>query len=105
MGQEYIGEALTLNTVEAVGDTVIIAAGEFGTILRNVVSPPGLLGDINEDGNIDILDIVRLVNIIVGNPPEPTDYELWSGDFNLDGNLNVLDAIAMINLILGLAAF
>jgi len=45
------------------------------------------------------LDIVRLVNIILGDPA--SDYELWAGDINMDGDLNVLDIVQIINIIIG----
>ena len=96
-----MAESLTLNTIAVVGESVILTAGEFGTIFRQALGPSGIIGDVNNDGSVDVLDIVRIVNIIVGNLPEPTGYELWAGDFNADGNLNVLDVIAIINVIIG----
>ncbi|MBT3251799.1 MAG: hypothetical protein HN729_02315 [Candidatus Marinimicrobia bacterium] len=99
--EEYMAESLTLNTIAVVGESVILTAGEFGTIFRQALGPSGIIGDVNNDGSVDVLDIVRIVNIIVGNLPEPTGYELWAGDFNADGNLNVLDVIAIINVIIG----
>jgi hypothetical protein len=59
------------------------------------VSDNSMLGDLNDDALINILDIVSLVNIILGiedfNPV---------GDLNNDGNLDVLDVILLINIIL-----
>ncbi len=55
-----------------------------------------LLGDINDDGVINVLDVVVLVNIVLGiedfNP---------AGDMNNDGLINVLDVVILVNLILG----
>jgi len=55
-----------------------------------------LLGDINDDGVINVLDVVGLVNIVLGiedfNP---------AGDMNNDGLINVLDVVILVNLILG----
>ena len=56
-------------------------------------------GDLNSDGQVNVLDIVRLVNIILGDPA--SDYELWAGDINMDGDLNVLDIVQIINIIIG----
>lgn len=58
----------------------------------------GEKGDLNGDGALNVLDIVRLVNIILGD--SPTEYESWSGDLNDDGALNVLDIVQLVNLIL-----
>ena len=50
-----------------------------------------LPGDMNEDGILNILDIVALVSIIMGNTQTDTSYEIWASDFNIDGIVNVLD--------------
>ena len=57
---------------------------------------PAELGDLNYDGNIDILDIISLVNMILNISPA----DLTAGDMNNDGILNVLDIITIVNIIL-----
>ena len=59
------------------------------------------VGDVNGDGTIDILDVVRIINIILGNPPPPAACELKAADINNDGEVNILDVIAVVNMILG----
>jgi hypothetical protein len=44
-----------------------------------------MLGDTNFDGILNILDIVRIVNQIMGNS-EFNDDEFIAADFNDDGN-------------------
>jgi len=56
----------------------------------------GLSGDLNSDGLINVLDVVVLVNIVLGYG-DPVD----AGDMNGDGILNVLDVVALVNIILG----
>ena len=58
------------------------------------------LGDINMDTILDVLDIVALVSIIMGNTQIDTSYDVWSSDLNIDGIINVLDVIALLNIIL-----
>ena len=65
------------------------------TIEENLVN----LGDLNQDSVISILDIVLLVNIVLGNT-SASNYELMVGDMNEDNILNILDIIALVNLIL-----
>jgi len=55
----------------------------------------GITGDINDDGILNILDIVSLVNLVLSN-----DYEA-PGDINGDNMLNILDIVSLVNLILG----
>jgi len=59
-------------------------------------------GDLTQDGSINVLDVVFMVNIILQLPSEDDPWEFWicSGDFNEDGNINVLDIISLVNLIL-----
>ena len=57
-------------------------------------------GDIDGNGQINILDVVRAVNIIlnVGNPP--TDLKIWEADCNGDGVVNIMDVLGIVNVIL-----
>jgi len=52
-------------------------------------------GDINSDGQIDVVDIVSLVNIILDN----SEYNQIA-DINGDSLINVVDVIALLNIIL-----
>ena len=61
----------------------------------------GMKGDLNQDGVVNVTDVVREINIILTRPPAPTNYELWAGDVNDDGQINVVDVVATINIILG----
>jgi hypothetical protein len=53
-------------------------------------------GDLNADGIPNVLDIVLLVNLVLGNN-EPSD----CSDINGDGILNVLDIVLLVNIVLG----
>ena len=55
----------------------------------------GLIGDVNNDGMFNVLDIVSLVNVIL----EGGTY-FDSGDVNGDGSLNVLDVVKLANCVL-----
>ena len=58
-----------------------------------------LIGDINADESINVLDVVQLVNIIL-NLIDPSDYQMIVSDINLDGSINVLDVVQLVNIIL-----
>ncbi len=58
-----------------------------------------ILGDINQDSVIDVLDVVRMVSIIMGDY-SPSNLEELLCDVNEDNVVNVQDIILVINLIL-----
>ena len=55
------------------------------------------IGDLNQDGVLDVLDIVEIVDCILGDPAENCLY----GDVNEDGIVDVIDVVQMVSLILG----
>ena len=57
-------------------------------------------GDVNEDGAINIIDVLGVVNIVLG-VLSPTPTQEWAADFNEDGTVNIIDAILLVNYILG----
>ena len=100
------GESTVINITAQASS---LTAGEYnGEIIissnsQSVVTIPvsllvvddGLLGDVNDDGVLNILDVVSLVNIILNGD----DYIL-AGDMNQDGSLDVLDIVTLVNIIL-----
>tara|TARA_B100001115_G_C15830008_1_gene414006 strand:- start:669 stop:2069 length:1401 start_codon:yes stop_codon:yes gene_type:complete len=56
-------------------------------------------GDVNNDTHIDILDIILIVNSILGQT-ELSSLQILSADLNENGIINVLDIIQLVNLIL-----
>ena len=56
--------------------------------------PINLLGDLNYDGELNVIDVVSLVNITLNDE--------WNelGDVNNDGELNVIDIVMLVNIIL-----
>ena len=58
------------------------------------------LGDLNCDQLIDIIDIISMMNLIIGDASEYTDYQLWAADLTGDGIIDIIDIITIVNLIL-----
>ena len=50
---------------------------------------------MNEDGTLNVLDVVALVNIILSGGEVNT-----LGDMNEDGEMNILDVVILANIIL-----
>ena len=69
------------------GDAPDMGAFEF--------SVESMLGDLNQDGTLDILDIVAMVNMIF----DPLEYNSLA-DMNGDGFINIVDIVLLVNIIL-----
>ena len=55
--------------------------------------------DVNNDGVVNVIDIVGTVNLILGDT-EPTLLEFCAADANQDGVINVIDIVSLVNYIL-----
>ena len=73
---------------------------EFFNGSDNDSEPQCMTGDLNNDGTIDVTDIIRIVNIIVNSGNPATDEEACAADANGDGVVNILDVLVVVNLIL-----
>ncbi len=103
----------------AANDKVIISNGgrtsssflNDETFLETIFSPdtvPHLniavlehaLGDVLQDSVINILDLLRLRDIIIGRPPSPSPYELMEGDITREGTINSQDLYILRDILL-----
>ena len=55
-----------------------------------------ILGDINDDGTVNILDAVLVVSIILDGSSENN----FQADLNNDGHIDILDLILLIEIII-----
>ena len=81
-------------------DTATLATEESIRVLINhldqfIYTP----GDVNQDEIIDILDLVLIMNNILG-ANELTQIQTYASDINEDGIINIQDIIIIINIIL-----
>ncbi|MBQ8715805.1 MAG: leucine-rich repeat protein [Prevotella sp.] len=60
--------------------------------------PTVIPGDANDDGKVNVTDIVEMVNSILGNPSDKFIFE--AADVNEDGLVNVTDIVSVVNIIL-----
>ena len=70
--------------------------GSLSVWAENIYEPEidELIGDINGDASVNVLDVVTLVNAVL------MDEDLPAGDLNGDGVNNVLDIVGLVNIIL-----
>ena len=88
---DWAGEDIDLT--DDGGAIIAIDNGQFGFLkIDNVQNT--LNGDLNDDSNINVLDVILLVNIILN------DNYISEADLNQDGTINVLDVVNLINIIL-----
>jgi hypothetical protein len=73
--------------------------GNYEIYFSKGLSETIILGDINQDSIIDILDIVLIVNIILAQQ-EPSIEQMIAADLNNDGIINIQDLILLITIIL-----
>ena len=63
-----------------------------GTLrIRSLVAQ---LGDINDDGEVDVTDVVELIDMVLAGSTDP------SGDINGDGEVDVTDVVELIDIVL-----
>ena len=77
-----------------------VTSGEDSAWIDNIIFPPTyyqsyILGDVNNDGLINIQDVIVTVNIVLGS----LEYN-QSADMNNDNAIDVLDIISIVNIIL-----
>jgi len=87
------------DTSQTVGPVTAIAGDADSQDCFGGCSTAGT-GDVNLDGSTNVLDIVAIVNVILGTS-ELDDCGLETADLNGDGAANVLDIVSIVNLILG----
>ena len=61
----------------------------------------GEVGDVTGDGNINVLDVLAVINHILGVIPLDENGQCRA-DCKGDGSINVLDALSIVNIILGI---
>ena len=66
---------------------------------RNIVAlQEYILGDVNDDGTVDISDYIGVANHILGNTP--AGFNETAADVNSDGSIDISDYIGVANIIL-----
>ena len=83
--------------------TTTAAAGNVLTIdVDSIINPQEtvLMGDVNNDGLINIVDVSTTINYLLGNSPE--GFSVKMADMNGDGFVNISDVTSIISIILNL---
>ena len=62
------------------------------------VTAGSTMGDVNMDGSVDVADVTKLIEVIMGSVL--CDHDRAAADMNHDGQLDVIDVVALIELVL-----
>ena len=97
----YVSTALNMTHRE--GDYLKFNSGH--EMLIGIEPPEGwtppvtvLIGDVNDDGKIDIADVTRLIDYLLD--PDGTTINADAADVKADGNINIGDVTALIDQLL-----
>ena len=82
-----------------VADARLAAEETIRTIIDYLNNFSYTLGDPNSDGIVDVLDLIIIINNILGEA-DLSNSQFYASDINLDGIINIQDIIQLINLIL-----
>ena len=81
---------------DVIEDGQLVGPYYFGTC---DLSTSSIVGDVNDDGDINVYDVVFTIDIILGNL-DPSDSQLYAADVNLDNSIDVIDVILIVEIIL-----
>ncbi len=73
-------------------------SGNAELILPIEIPAPTLKGDINGDGDVDVIDVTILVDYILGNNPDNCNESAC--DVNENGEIDVIDVTTLVDIIL-----
>ena len=92
---QFIAEDIFYNGDAGSGGSLVEAAiDDFK--LEFVSNQPFITGDLNNDLAVNVLDVILLVNMVLGF--ETPNYS--TGDINSDSEINILDIVSLVSIIL-----
>ena len=102
--EESIAEKASYIIAEDIGGAMFweFSSDKFSHLLNvvdyifNQESSVNIIGDLNNDETVNVLDVIILVNHILN----PETVELEGSDINNDGVVNILDIVVLVNIIL-----
>jgi len=101
------GESWVLSVVDFSSYLLDTTGNEVPANHSNGTVWTGLRGDVNLDGRLNIMDVIRCVRLVLDIDDLSATLPgtaLWAiTDAHSDGNINVADAVATVNRILGIA--
>ena len=85
---------VTFNTTQS----FTVPAGGYKVYYKGEPIVPALVGDVNDDGEVNIGDVTMIINVILGGDIDAD--MLARADVNVDGEVNISDVNRVIDIIL-----
>ena len=92
---QLTGAPNAAGTITFTAEVVDVAGSNMQKVFHLDVQQAYVCGDVNDDEEVNILDIVFLINYKYKDGPAPETFD--AGDVNNDDNINILDIIFLIN--------
>ena len=89
----YEGHIHTIKFSDINENRIILSNIDFDIDVSNV-----LLGDVNDDGDIDVMDVVMMVNYMTGKPS--ASFIFAAADHTGDGEIDVIDLVKEVSLVM-----
>ena len=94
-GITFAGCSIVEPANASVEDGFVKSGNEFAKKVVIAKDTDKLKGDVNEDGKVDISDVVAIINQMAGTASWP------HADVNEDNDVNISDVVAVINIMAG----
>ena len=101
---DVVEEAAPGELIELSFADILVLDGQGTELPVSSVSGTFVVGqpcDVVPDGEVNILDIIRTMQIALEAGEPPTEYELWAADADENGVINIFDIILCIQEALG----
>lgn len=93
-----IEQDYTYDTIDHDGNTKPLGDHRPVVVTFKILKSGDLIGDVNHDGYVNIVDVVEIVNYILGRPS--ADFDVTVANLNGDQEVTVADAVTVLDMIL-----
>lgn len=93
-----IEQDYTYDTIDHDGNTKPLGDHRPVVVTFKILKSGDLIGDVNHDGYVNIVDVVEIVNYILGRPS--ADFDVTAANLNGDQEVTVADAVTVLDMIL-----
>lgn len=87
----------------ALASIMVLSIPAFATTTKTTPTKTVIIGDVNGNGKIDLVDALLVVRHAM-NISSLTEDQMTRADVNKDGNINLTDALLIIRTAMGITA-